>query len=130
MLTARKRGVWLPVAVGLFVGLLASLAFGVESFDASCCVCDTSKAQVFFPYAVILNPRINGSLNDPSFAAAFLQWPAYGALLGLGWAKGGRRSRLFAACVALALTAGLSLAHYGASKVASEVVASLEYDPG
>jgi hypothetical protein len=130
-MSVMKRGLgWLPVALGMMLGIPASLIFSVISFDPACCVCDTAMAEIFFPYAVIINPQINGYSFDLSLAIAYLQWPAYGLLLGIVWAVSRRRGYLFATCVILLLTGVLVLSHYEASRLATQIVASIEYDPG
>jgi hypothetical protein len=121
---------WLPVVVGAILGILASLILSVMSFDAACCVCDTSRAEIYFPYAVIMNPQIRGSLSDLSVTVALAQWPLYGIILGSAWMKNRKRGYLFTICVVLLLALGLSLSHYDASKVATHIVESIEYDPG
>ena len=126
----KRRLIWLPVALGVVLGLLATVIFSAISFDPACCVCDTARAEIFFPYAVIINPGINGFAYDLSLMIAYLQWPAYGMSLGIVWAMSRRQGRRAAILVVLLLACLLSLSHYAASKAATRVVESIEYDPG
>lgn len=100
--------------VPLGVGLGASVFFGVLSFLLAGAGHGTYVPMILcFPYAMGL-AALHGSIEIPHIALALLQFPVYGAVLGVTRFKG-RTGRLWAALGTLHV-ASVALAVFAAAK--------------
>ena len=106
---------------GMIVGLGSGVGVGavilVITFFLTFTICpDTSTAEKVFPFALIVDP----SLFDRPLVAlvlAAIQFPLYGIVLGLAWAKAGETKVIFVVSLVVLL-----VAHIVAGSLASRRV--------
>ncbi len=100
----RTRQELLTGIVGGLAGFFVGLGFLIICFFLVFSICsDTSLAEVLFPFSLAADP----ALRDEALLAlllALIQYPLYGAVLGLAWAKD-RIGKLWVVACALIILA-------------------------
>src|SRR5437899_3258035 len=80
-----------PLAIGAAIGTVVGLLFLAISLATAFGICsDTSAAETFFPYSMMIGPSLDAA--GPMLLIALIQYPLYGALIGgfcslKGWRK-------------------------------------------
>jgi hypothetical protein len=88
---------------GGLIGVAVGFFFLVISFLTAFSICsDTSIAELLFPFSLSADP----TLHDRALLAllfALIQYPLYGAILGLAWARSRLDKSLVLACAMVIL---------------------------
>ena len=107
----------------LIVGLGAGIGVGgilfITTFFLTFTICpDTSIAERMFPYSLIVVPSI---FSHPLVALflALIQFPLYGLVLALAWARAGETKILFLAMIVVVVLLHLTTGGFAARRVAA-----------
>jgi hypothetical protein len=107
------------VLIGFGIGVVIGVPFFLLSFFTAFGICsDTSIAERLFPFALIVEPSL---LQRPllAFILAAIQYPLYGALLGIGWTHAGKRTYIYIATILIVLITHVVGVSYSTQRVES-----------
>lgn len=97
----------LAVVVGIAIGVVFTVpAMWLAYISTGAGHGSYNFARLFFPFSMLL-ATVTGEINNTLIALACVQFPSYGALIGMHWSNGRRRGWVFcilAAAHALAVS--------------------------